>query len=382
MFAAIVTLTSGLVLLITGAELLVYGASAISRRLGIPPLVVGLTVVAFGTSAPECVVSAVSAFRGNPDIAVGNVVGSNIFNILFILGVTAVISPLAVSLDVIRRDVPFMTAASLALLIMSLDGILGRVDGALLICGIIVYTGGMLRGMKAVQETMPDATVPPGRGRFIEKPLCSIAAISAGLALLGIGSHLLIDGAVHMARLFGIGELVIGLTIVSAGTSLPEAATSIAAALRGNRDIAVGNVVGSNIFNILFVLGIASLAAPGGVTVSESAGTFDIPFMTAAAIACLPVFFTGAVIDRLEGKFFFVYYGVYLTYLIVWSSPHCPAEPFVPISSRAAGTAIVTSFMLLAGLGTIRSWRNSRRAGCAGSAGDDRRGVPEDLNDI
>ena len=315
----------GIVLLIVGAELLVRGASWLASAVGISPLVIGLTVVAFGTSSPELAVSLQSAISGQSDIALGNVVGSNIFNVLFILGLTALIVPLIVPKQLVRSDTPVMIGASLLLPVLALDGEIGRLDGVLLFAGVVAYTFRAIRqgrrehGLKKEDRATESESVRKRRGR---QWIVQIALVILGLIALVIGSRWLVEGAIVIAHNLGVSELVIGLTVVAAGTSLPEVATSIVAALRGERDIAVGNVVGSNIFNILAILGIAGIVAPDGIRVSPAALRFDIPVMIAVAVACLPIFFTGTVISRGEGALFLGYYIAYTLYLILNAAQH------------------------------------------------------------
>ena len=317
--------TTGLGALVLGAELLVRGASRLAAAVGISPLVIGLTVVAFGTSTPELVVSVRAALSGQADIALGNVVGSNIFNALFILGLSALITPLVVSQQLVRLDVPIMIGVSVLLLILGLDGRLARLDGILLFSGIVAYTLFAIResrreGAEVVAEYAKEygGTVARGARRI----LAQVACILIGLGLLVIGARWLVDGAVVLANALGVSELVIGLTIVAAGTSLPEVATSILAALRGERDIAVGNVVGSNIYNILAILGLSAILTPGGITVAPAAVSFDIPVMIAVTLACLPIFTTGHLIARWEGFLFVGYYAAYALYLVLASLEH------------------------------------------------------------
>jgi cation:H+ antiporter len=316
-------IVAGLILLTLGGECLVRGASALANALRISPLVIGLTVVAFGTSAPELAVTTVAAFSGETDVAVGNVVGSNICNVLLILGLSALISPLVVSSQLIRRDVPLMIAAALAMLLFALDGEFSRRDGIWLFGGLIAYTVWTIRASRResaeVKEEYAEEFVQP-RETSAGQILGNLLLIVGGLILLGLGSDWLVRGSVTLARFFGISELVIGLTIVAVGTSLPEAAASIIAAIRGERDIAVGNVVGSNLFNILSVLGISAVIAPDGIEVSSDAIQIDIPIMVAVMVACLPVFFSGATISRWNGAMFFGYYVAYLTYLVLRST--------------------------------------------------------------
>ncbi|HMQ53811.1 MAG TPA: calcium/sodium antiporter [Anaerolineae bacterium] len=317
----------GFVLLIYGADLLVRGASKLALAVGISPLVVGLTVVAYGTSAPELAVSLQSSYAGAVDLAVGNVVGSNIANVLLILGLSAMVAPLVVSAQLVRLDVPLMIGISFLLLLLGLDGELSRWDGLLLAAGGLGYTAFSIwqsrRETRAVQQEFADHF--DGQSTLAHTPqqiLLQLGLIAVGLLLLVVGANWLVDGAVLLAREFGISELVIGLTIVAVGTSLPELATSIVASMRGERDIAVGNIVGSNIFNILVVLGFSGLLAPTGISVSTAALVFDLPVMIVVAIACLPIFFTGSAIARWEGVLFFGYYLAYVVYLLLTASQH------------------------------------------------------------
>lgn len=311
---------SGLVLLIVGAEALVRGATRLSNLIGLSPLIIGLTVVAWGTSSPELVVSISASLQNHPEISLGNIIGSNIFNVLFILGASALIIPLVVSSQLIKLDVPIMIICSIALFVMGLDGELGLIDGILLIAGFVIYTSVLLIKNKNEKQGLSDEFAREYGQRSIDKPHIALFKyllfIISGLALLVIGSRLLVEGARLIALQMGISQLVIGLTVVAAGTSLPEAATSIVASLRGERDIAVGNIVGSNIFNILCVLGFATIFAPGGIEISKSILYFDISVMIAVAVACLPVFFTGNLIARWEGALFLAYYAAYMVYLV------------------------------------------------------------------
>lgn len=314
-----VYLVGGLVLLVVGADALVRGASKSAAAAGISPLVIGLTVVAFGTSAPEMAVSVGASLSGQGAIALGNAVGSNIFNVLLILGLSAVITPLEVSRQLIRLDVPVMIVVSALAYLLALDGSIGKADGALLFAGIFAYTVFLVvKARKEKRNNHDEFAAEFGTDRPATPAFwaANLLRISAGLGLLVLGSRWLVAGASELAQRLGIGELVIGLTIVAAGTSLPEAATSVVASLRGERDIAVGNVVGSNIFNVLAVIGLAGISAPGGVAVPAAALSFDMPVMVAVAVACLPIFFSANRIDRWEGGLFLFYYGVYIVYVV------------------------------------------------------------------
>ena len=306
---------AGLAALVMGAEWLVRGASHLAAIVGVSPLVIGLTVVAFGTSSPELAVSVQAAWSGQADLSVGNVVGSNLFNVLFILGISAVITPLAVNYQLLRLDVPVMIVVSVLTLVLGWDGAISRLDGALFVAGLVVYMAWLIRTSRrelAAEQQASTLDTPPSE-RWGQQVLTDLALIAVGLGLLVLGSHWLVQGAVAIATALGVSQLVIGITVVAAGTSLPEVAASVAAAVRGERDIAVGNVIGSNIFNVLAVLGISSLVTSGGVPVSAAALDFDIPVMVATAIACLPVFYTGGTISRWEGVLFLGYYGIYST---------------------------------------------------------------------
>jgi cation:H+ antiporter len=312
----------GLILLILGAELLVRGASRLAGALGISPLVVGLTVVAFGTSAPEMAVSVQAAARGGGEIAIGNVIGSNICNILLILGLSAAVSPLVVAQKLVRVEVPILIGVTILAWLLMADGTLGFADGALLFAGIVAYTiFAVVKGRRDSEEVEAQYAGKFGR-QGARGVALDILFIAGGLVLLVQGSNWLVEGATAIARALGVEDLVIGLTIVAVGTSLPELATSVIASVRGERDIAVGNVIGSNLFNILAVLGLAGLFAPGGVSVPASALAVDFPIVLAVSIACLPVFFTGYSIARWEGFVFLGYFAAYMLMVVLTATDH------------------------------------------------------------
>jgi len=317
--------TAGLMLLIAGGDLLVRGASQIAARFGVSRLVVGLTVVALGTSAPELAVSVQAGLSNKPDIAVGNVVGSNIFNVLFVLGIAALIAPLTVNRQLVRSEVPIMIGASLLMLVLALDGVVSTFEGLLLAALLAAYVFFTVRASRreiaaAVGAPALEAAAAGG-GLATNLPL-QLGAIVLGLGLLVLGAGWLVGSAIAVARALGVSDLVIALTIVAVGTSMPEVVTSIIATIKGERDIAVGNVVGSSIFNILGILGIASIVTPGGLLVAPAVLNFDIPVMIAAAVACLPIFFTAHLIARWEGLLFLGYYVAYTTYLIMMAVEH------------------------------------------------------------
>ncbi len=328
LFAPILVLL-GFVALTVGAEFLVRGASRLALAFGIAPLVVGLTVVAFGTSAPEAAVSVWSAASGEGGIAVGNVVGRNIFNILFVLGLSALVAPLVVSQQLVRLEVPILIGVSFLFYAMSLDGKIDRLDGAILLAGVITYTGWAIRrsrrekkAVAAEYEAEFGDTAPEGRASSI--PI-NLAWAVGGTLMLVAGSRALVTGAVDIAEYFNVSDVIIGLTIVSVGTSLPEVATSVLASIRGERDIAVGNAIGSNLFNILAVFGLTGLVAPAGVAVARTVLRFDMPVMIAVVVAILPIFFTGRI-RRWEGGLMFAYYWIYLGFLVLTVVEHPSLE--------------------------------------------------------
>lgn len=325
MIVAILLLIVGGGLLLVGAEALVKGASRLAALVGISPLIIGLTVVAYGTSAPEMAVSIQSSLAGQGDIALGNVIGSNIFNVLVILGLSSLVAPLVVAQQLIRLDVPIMIGVSGLLLLFSLDHQLQFSDGIILLVGGVVYTLFLVYLSRKESNAEVQAEYDQEYG-LKEQPrlgwLINLGWMALGLATLVLGSRLFINGAVSIATAFGVSQLVIGLTIVAAGTSLPELATSVVATMRGERDIAVGNVVGSNIFNILVVLGVTSLVSIGGVAIPDAVLHFDLPVMVAVAMACIPIFATGNVISRWEGVLFSSYYVAYAAYLILRAADH------------------------------------------------------------
>lgn len=320
----------GLVALVLGAGWLVRGAAKLALSFGISPLVVGLTVVAFGTSAPELAVSAGAVLDGKVDIAIGNVVGSNILNVLLILGASAVITPLVVHLQLIRQEVPIMIAASVALLLMMLDGVVATWESALLVGAMVIYTV-FLVWQSRRQSASADAEFEGEvdlNSTWDRHWSVQLGLILLGLVALVTGSHFLVEAAVTTAKQWGVSDVVIALTIVALGTSLPEIATSVTAALRGQRDMAVGNVVGSNTFNILGCLGISGMLSTSGLVVAESVIHFDAWVMLAVALACLPIFITGREIARWEGVVFLLYYAAYTAYLILASQAHDALQQF------------------------------------------------------
>jgi cation:H+ antiporter len=307
-----ISIVTGILLLYIGAESLVRGSSRLAAHFGIPPLIIGLTIVAFGTSAPELTVSISAALKGANDVAIGNVVGSNIFNIAVILGITALIRPPSVHLDLIRREIPFMIFVSMLGFGLVFYGHVTRIAGIALFLGLCGYTFFSIRAAKGQPDgEQSDRSVEPS-----PVWLCGVLII-AGLAVLVLGSNLFVAGSVAIARDFGVSEAIIGLTIVAAGTSLPELATSLVAAIKKESDVAIGNIVGSNIFNILCILGLTSSIMPmevGGI------GMKDAAFMFGLSILLLPFAFSQRSISRVEGFVFLSIYGIYL-YLLWPTNP-------------------------------------------------------------
>ncbi len=317
----------GFVLLIAGAELLVRGASRLARGFGISPLIVGLTVVSFGTSAPELAVSVGGSLTGNADVAVGNIVGSNVMNVLLILGLSAVVAPLVVRDQLVRLDVPLLILVSFGVWAMAADGIVSHVEGGVLVAGLLAY---LLIIFTTVRKDKKAAAAVAADNEPVEKVnwTVDIGSIVIGLIGLALGARWLVEGATTAAEAMGISQLVIGLTVIAIGTSLPEIATSVLASFRGQRDLAVGNVVGSNLFNLLCVLGLTAALPPEGVPVSAAAIRFDLPVMVAVAVVCFPIFFTGGRISRLEGGLMLVYFVAYMVYLLLDATNHDAMRPF------------------------------------------------------
>lgn len=354
----VAALFGGAVLLVVGAEALVRGASRLAAAMGITPLAIGLTVVAFGTSAPELAVTVQAAVGGAGDVAVGNAVGSNVFNLLAILGLTAVTRALVVQRRIVRLDLPVLLVVTLVVWGLAANGTLGRLEGALLAAGLLGYTTWVYlasrreergeqvrreaRGEQAAASSEPQRPWPWAAG-----------AIVVGLAGLVAGAQLLVSAATTIAVAAGVSELTVGLTVVAAGTSLPELATSVAAAARGQRDIAVGNVVGSNLFNLLGVLGVGALVAPDGLAIAGEALRTDLPISLLATIVVLPCLVTGLLILRWEGGLLLLAYGGYVTVVVLLGLGH-PAAP-------TARTGLIVGLATSAVIVTLIGWWDHRR---------------------
>ena len=351
-----ITLIAGLALLILGAEILVRGAARLSSALNISPLIVGLTVVAYGTSSAELAACVRSAVIGQSGLAMGIVVGSNIFNVLFVLGVSALIIPLTVTKRVIRLDVPIMIAVSVLFYLLALDGAISRWDGLLLFAGVIAYTLFNVLGARSERSQSWLVTEVPAAAEIKQASsrrhsvVIQILLIVIGLLILVLGSRWFVSGAVSLAESLGVSETVIGLTIVAVGTSLPEAATSMVAALRHKPEIAVGNIIGSNIANVLLVMGVTGLVAPHSVNVSLSALKFDMPVMIAVAVSCVPVFFIGGRIERWEGGLYVGYYFAFVLYLILEAGHHKALPAFDAVMAFFVLPLTIITYITVAAL--------------------------------
>lgn len=352
----------GLILLGGGGEVLVRGAAGLARTIGMSSLVVGLTVVSFATSAPELAVSMDATLSGAPGIAVGNVVGSNIANILLVLGAAALLLPLAVKSRIVRADIPVMVGMSVVLILVALDGTISRWEGVVLV-GVLVGYVTLTLVIARRRPAPPSRRAPePIRPRH---PALQVGLVVAGVAMLVIGARWLVQGATDVAAWLGVSDLIIGLTVVAIGTSLPELATSVVAVVRGERDIAVGNIVGSNVFNIGAVLGVTALVAPDGIPVATAAVRFDLPVMLAVALVLLPVAFTAFAVARWEGALFLALYVAYVAYLFLDATGHEALEPYstVMLGFVVPITALWLVLLVAYEIGLRRGRREAGRRG-------------------
>lgn len=319
---AVTSFLAGLVVVIVGAEFIVRGGSRVAALLGVSPMILGLTVVAIGTSTPELAVGLTASAEGSGGLAVGNIAGTNIVNILFILGLSAWIMPLKVQLLSLKLDLPVMVVSALALLWMAWDGVLSRQEGALMVGASVAYTIAMVRlsrreSLPIQQEFSREYSAKNILPRVATlQGTVSVLMLAAGIVVVVVGAELLVSGAVDIAQSLGVSDAVVGLTIVAIGTSAPELATTIMSTLKNERDIAIGNLIGSSTYNILFILGATCLATPGGVPVEASLLHVDLPLAALVALLCVPVFATDRLISRKEGAFFVTSYAVYLGTLI------------------------------------------------------------------
>lgn len=318
---------AGLLLLIVGAELLTRGGTRLAAMLGISPLVIGITVVSIGTSMPELAIGIEAGLSGSGELAIGNIAGTNIVNILLILGIISVLKPLRLESRTIRYDLPGMVIAAVLLLALALDGLLSRWDGIVLTSLAVVYSvlivvvsrkeSRAVRRAYALEyaETPPEATTVARTNRAI---VVSLIALVSGIAIIVLGADWLVDGASEIARMVGASEELIGLTIVAIGTSAPELVTAVVSTMRGDRRIAVGNLIGSSVYNLLLILGVTATVPTGGIPVSETLRFVDIPIMAAVSLICVPIFASGRRISRLEGALMVAAYAAYLSALLIW----------------------------------------------------------------
>nr|WP_081673795.1 calcium/sodium antiporter [Pseudomonas cremoricolorata] len=347
-------MSSGLVLLVIGAELLVRAALRLATRLHVRPLIIGLSLVAFGSTAPQLTVSLQAAYQGAPDVAVGSVIGSNIFNLLVVLGFTALIIPLRVSRQLVRLDLPLMIGASALVYLLASNAELGRLEGALLLLGLLGYLLMLWHQSRHYARTYPAPQIHHvGRARFWSGTLCQVAL---GFVLLSLAGHLLLEAAVEVATDLGLSERVIGLTVVAVCTSLPELAAAVVAALRGEREIAVGTVIGSNLFNLLAVLGLTALVTPQPLSISPNALAFDLPVMLGVAALSLPLFYSGYRITRAEGLVLLGLYLVYGLHVVTFTTG-------MPLAGRLERLMLFYVLPVLGGIllyTTVRAWRRQQ----------------------
>jgi cation:H+ antiporter len=318
----VVVFLAGLVIIVVGGEMLLRGASRLAVMLGIRPIIIGLTVVSIGTSTPELAVGITAAIEGKGSLAVGNIAGANIVNILFILGLSAVIRPLPIRSLSVRFDVPVMIASALALVAMAWDGVLSRAEGLVLVLAAIAYTATIVQLSRLESaalrrefaEEYGASALEPGRGAA--RGAWHAMLLVVGIAATALGAQLLVSGAAGLARAWDVPEAVIGLTIVAIGTTAPEFVTTLMSTLKNDRDVAIGNLIGSSIYNILVVLGLTCVVAPDGVDVSDDILRFDLPLAAAVALVCLPVFRSDRLVSRREGAAFVAAYLAYLAWLL------------------------------------------------------------------
>ena len=315
---------AGLGALIVGAEVMVRGGAKVAARLGISPIIIGLTVVSIGTSLPELAVGVVAAQDGSGALAVGNIAGTNIVNLLLILGLSALLAPLVLEIRTLRFELPVMAVAALLLFVLAGDGTMSRTDGVILVIGAVVYTVAVIVAARRESHVVvaeyaeaypadgPEAAPTRSRSTAVY-----VTMMLAGIAVVVVGADWLVDGAVGLARGFGVSDALIGLTVVAIGTSAPELVTTVVSTLRGERDIAIGNLLGSSIYNILLILGITCLVPANGLDLPASLVRIDIPIMVAVAMACIPIFISGRRVTRIEGGAMVAAYVGYLLFLLL-----------------------------------------------------------------
>lgn len=349
--SALATFTGGLIMLLVAGHAVVRAASALGARLGLQPLTVGLTIVAAGTSAPELAVVGGAVAAEDTELAVGSIIGSNIANVLLVLGLVACLGTIHVTSRVVRTDIPVMIGASALFLFAALDGSISRGDGVLFLAVLALFIRWTI-GAARPEDESGNRSAPGNQRRerrSTRTPIWRIACeLALGITGLTIAARFVVRGAESIAAALGVPELVIGLTIVALGTSAPEIATALIAAARGRRDLAVGSAIGSNIFNILLVLGAIGAVAPDGIALSDDALRLDLPILLASAVACLPIIAWDHKLDRWEGAMFVAYYVAYLAFLVLDSTGHGARDPFalvmvafvLPLTVVTAATVI------------------------------------------
>lgn len=307
----------GLVALLVGAELVVRGGSRVARRLDIPPIVIGLTVVSIGTSAPELAIGVEAALDGVGELAVGNIAGTNVLNLVFILGLSALLRPLPLRPQTLRLDLPIMSIAAVALLILATDRTLSHLDGVLLLLIAVFYTVVIVLVSRRERAGVRERSPPHARRHTAPIAIIEVAVLLAGIVAVVLGADWLVQGAEKLARQLGVDDALIGLTVVAIGTSAPELVTTVVSTIRHNRDVAIGNLIGSSVYNIALILGVTALVDVDGLRVSAELVRIDLPVMTAAVLACIPIFVRGRRVTRLNGGLFVLAYAIYLGYLIL-----------------------------------------------------------------
>lgn len=315
----------GLGLLIAGAEFVVRGASRVAVVFGVSPMFIGLTIVSIGTSAPELAVGIVAGMQGQGELAVGNIAGTNVLNLLFIMGLSALLRPLPLHLQIFKLELPVIVFAAALMTALAWDGVLSPRDGAVMFLAGVLYTAALIfitrsasqRAKKEFREEYGPETVPPVRPTWASQAR-HMAILAGGIAITLLGAECLVRGAVDIAQALGVSATIIGLTIVAIGTSAPELVTTIISTIKNDRDVAVGNLLGSSIYNILFILSIPCMMTPGGLRVEPQLLWFDVPLMAGAAIGAIPIFVTGKRVSRLEGGLGVAIYLTYLASLILF----------------------------------------------------------------
>jgi cation:H+ antiporter len=315
----VLLVAGGLVALIVGADVLVRAGSGLASWLGVRPMIVGLTVVSLGTSVPELAIGIGASVSGNPGLAVGNIVGANLINILLILGLSAVLVPIALDRATLRFNLPAMTLAALLLLVLSIDGVLTRPDGIVMLLGALAYTAGLVRiSRREAAGPAEDPVVDdPGGAADRRQPLRQVLLLLVAIVVVVIGAELLVNGAVSIAESLGVSDAIIGLTIVAIGTTAPEFVTTVVSTLRGDRELAIGNLIGSSIYNICAILGLTVMVASRGVPVPDEVLAADLALLVVATAAAVPVFLSGKRISRIEGALFVTSYVGYLAWLLL-----------------------------------------------------------------